>query len=119
MFFERNGLSTIDELLLSHEDVCIHQFERILFGHSSRHIYDPLPVTKRFMSRVNGGENSMLPVLMLLSNRVPANDTKDGKSETVNCIAHKYHSHESNSGVYHFLRSMKECAAYSRYNGIL
>ncbi|KAL7467041.1 hypothetical protein ACHAXS_007311, partial [Conticribra weissflogii] len=77
MFSERNGLKPIDRLLRSHQDVCIHQFERILFGHSDRFAYDPLPVTKRFMYRVNDGENSILPVLMFQSNRIPSIDTKD------------------------------------------
>ena len=122
MFPERRGLDPLNAILSSQTAPCAYQIENIVFGHSGRFVHEPLPVTKRFMFRVDANEAALETPALLLTKSVGIEGDisfeqledalrqyfqvgKWNKSDVcpVNLIS------SLNIVVYHYLRSVKEC----------
>mmetsp|Transcript_36307 Transcript_36307/g.65376 ORF Transcript_36307/g.65376 Transcript_36307/m.65376 type:complete len:606 (-) Transcript_36307:298-2115(-) len=117
MFPERTGLDPLVEL--SSQGACAYQFERIVFGHGGQYVYDPLPVTKRFVFRVDGSPDFASPSLLFLTNSTERDDVTEtleydllqylhsGKFQSEICDTHP--TRPKKVVVYHYTRSVKEC----------
>jgi hypothetical protein len=121
-FFVIPDHSSIEPLVqLLDSSACAHQFERVLFGHGDQYLYDPLPVTKRFVLRVNDktpGFASSSLLLQTKSNTMAAETLQTLEKDLVKYLnSGEFASDICNGGsetlegisVYHYLRSVKEC----------
>eukprot|EP00804_Cyclotella_cryptica_P004994 CCRYP_021192-RA/>CCRYP_021192-RA protein AED:0.16 eAED:0.16 QI:360/1/1/1/0.66/0.5/4/207/888 len=97
---------------------CAFPIQRILFGNAGQEVYDPLPVTKRFMFRVEETISSQSITIVKTKDNVPTgaldqlqNDLSkylrsfQWKSKV--CPGNPFFPR--NIVVYHYLRSLKEC----------
>lgn len=100
---------------------CAHQYRRILFGTNGQFLYDPVPVTKRFLFRVHDkdiGSSISPPPLLLRTSEIRESTAetlqndfvmflRSNRWESDNCKSNE--SLPANVAVYHYLRSIKEC----------
>eukprot|EP00581_Thalassiosira_minuscula_P009691 CAMPEP_0183709654 /NCGR_PEP_ID=MMETSP0737-20130205/5657_1 /TAXON_ID=385413 /ORGANISM="Thalassiosira miniscula, Strain CCMP1093" /LENGTH=640 /DNA_ID=CAMNT_0025937811 /DNA_START=1 /DNA_END=1923 /DNA_ORIENTATION=- len=96
---------------------CAIPFERKLFGHNDKFVYEPLPVTKRFSLQVNQTVDTPAYVLLLKTDlkEVTANSLQTLKNDLIaatstECIAtSRNNTHVWEVSIHHYLRSRKEC----------
>eukprot|EP01082_Thalassiosira_pseudonana_P003319 g3426.t1.1.5e174189 g3426 g3426.t1 contig12:2045619-2048359(-) len=119
VFPDGKGLSSVDHLVSSTSS-CAFQIQRVVFGNSGQFVFDPLPVAKRFMFRVESKRELIHPALILhVGAERMGNDSLgmleyeiseylvSGAWKSEICTGHT--SVPNNIAAYHYLRSVKEC----------
>lgn len=103
------------------EQGCVWNVERVIFGNGGQVVYEPLPVTKRFMFRVEPNEASLASVPMFHCGSTRKNnaitDRLEEKLQTYlesgvwksNACYHADSTVIDHALVYHYLHSEKEC----------
>lgn len=111
------GLESLNRHLQS-SSYCAFPIRRILFGNAGQDVYDPLPVTKRFMFRVEDTISSQSIPIINTKDNVPT-DSMDQLQNDLSkylrsfewkskvCLGNQFFP--GNIVVYHYLRSKKEC----------
>ena len=106
---------------LQSQSPCVYQFERVVFGNGGQYMYEPLPVTKRFMFRIEPSQFIAPPTLSFSLNSSDVNDDAfyeklerdifhylySGRWKSDICTSNPIFP--QNVAVYHYLRSVKEC----------
>lgn len=112
-----DGLEPLNELVKFSSD-CAHPLQRTFFGNAGQAVYDPLPVTKRFMQRVEDDLLSPQSAIVIKTQGISAKSTL--KSDMVKYFStHKWGPSSACSGnststpseivAHHYFRSTKEC----------